>query len=154
THGLSVGECAVHAAASRPARGPEAMMAGSSSRPRGWGYWIAWVALTAILLLLIPSTRYFIPFWQLPAEEMKGFELLCGAFLATTLLAWYSARTRTSATPGVLLVLLWTLTVFGLAFMALTLLNLTGWRRIHGEMLILAVLLLPATFVYRVRPLV
>jgi aldose sugar dehydrogenase len=124
-----------------------------TSPPRGWPYWIAWGGLTAILLLLFPSTRYFIPFWQLPAEEMQGFEIMCVGFVASTLLAWYSTRARAGAAPSTLLVLLWTMSIFGLVFMALTLLNLTGWRRIHAEMLILALVLLPATFVYRTRPL-
>jgi cytochrome c2 len=107
-------------------------------------FWAGWGALTLLLLLLLPSTRFGIPIWDLPRHELRPFLILSAGFAACALLpAWRQWRGK-SASPG--LTLLWVLAIFGLLFIGLTVTGTSGSLRIYAELWALAVVLLPWSF--------
>jgi cytochrome c2 len=119
----------------------------TQSGQRHWPFWIAWCALTALLIALIPSTRFGIPPWQLPRAESLPFLVLIAGFLLCVArpvaLIWLGKRAPLWD------VVVWTLAVFGLLFTALTLAGMSGSKRTYGELLALTLVLLPLTFSVR-----
>jgi cytochrome c2 len=116
----------------------------SSSGPRHAAFWIIWGALTAALIALIPSTRFGIPVWELPRVEMLPFLVLTAGFvlcLAQPLvLRWFGRRASIGQ------IVLWCVAVYGVLFMLLTWSGFNGSKRVFGELLALAIVLLPWTF--------
>ena len=112
-------------------------------------FWAGWCALTLLLLVLLPGTRFGIPVWDLPRRELRAFLILSAGFAACALVpAWSRWRGR-SVNPGI--TALWALAVFGLLFIGLTVTGTGGSLRIFAEFGGLAVLLLPWSFAQRPR---
>jgi cytochrome c2 len=121
----------------------------TASERSDWKYRAVWFALTAALLLLIPSTRFGVPVWELPEHERLPFLILVAGFIACALVPVVLQWRGRSVAPGT--VVLWTLSIFGLLFIGLTVTKSSGSLRIYGEILALALLLLPITCAPRVR---
>jgi cytochrome c2 len=109
-----------------------------------WRFWVAWCALTAALLVLIPSAKWDLPLWALPDTEQQPFLLLvCGFVVAALVPVIQRWRGRTVSPGGVLL---WTLAVFGLVGMTLALEGTHSSHRVLIEVPLLAAVLLPLSF--------
>jgi cytochrome c2 len=112
-------------------------------------FWTGWCALTLALLSLIPSTRFGIPPWELPAHELLPFLILVGGFVACAVVPAFMQWRGKTMSAGI--VLLWILAVFGLLFIGLTVATMSGSLRVYAEVLALAALLLPITFAQQHR---
>ncbi|HEY6456401.1 MAG TPA: hypothetical protein VIY90_14100, partial [Steroidobacteraceae bacterium] len=119
------------------------------SHHSSWRFWTPWIALTLLLLLLFPSTRFAIPVWELPQEELQLFLFMVAAFVASALVPAFNLWRDRTMTSGEMR--LWSLAIFGLLFLGLTFAGITVSRRIFTEILGLAVVLLPISFAQRER---
>jgi cytochrome c2 len=107
-------------------------------------FWLSWALLTALLIALLPSTRFGIPVWKLPRSEIQPFLTLTAGFLLC--LAQPLALLWRRRQPGTGQIVLWCVAVFGALFMLLTWSGFSGSKRIFGELLVLSMVLLPLTF--------
>lgn len=110
-------------------------------------FWITWHALTLILLLLMPSLKFGVPFWSLAANELVPWALLTAGYLLSALIP--SVNLRRGKPMRLSAITASTLGVFGLVFLALQLSDTESSRVVVLAVFAMAVLLIPVPFIRR-----
>lgn len=114
---------------------------------RGWRFWVPWYVLALALLALIPSAKWALAPWALPAAESSPVLLLAAAFMASTIAPVFRLLRGQPMRAGQ--VLLWTLAIFGVAALYLALTGTHASRRVLATIPLVCAVLLPVSFAAR-----
>ncbi|MCI4677036.1 PQQ-dependent sugar dehydrogenase [Rhodoblastus acidophilus] len=114
----------------------------STARINRWSSWIfllAWNVLALAVIALIPYWKFGVPVWRLPPSKFLPGVALCGAFVASAVVAGWLHRE--CGRRGLLLTAMSTMAIYGMVFLGLNVFKNDFSRGVTLSVFVLALIL-------------